>query len=538
MLTELRVAGLGVVEDVRVFPGPGLCALTGETGAGKTLLIDAIVLLLGGTADPQSVRPGATEAVVEGRFCDAEKREVVLTRVVPVTGRSRAYVDGKMASVQQLAEIGRTLVDLHGQHADQSLLGAPTQRRYLDRFGQISTDELATARRAVRDLTAGLNALGGDSRSRARELDLLKHQLSEIESARIAGPDEDETLRQEEERLASAGQLREAAQAVWFGLSSDEGLLDALGRLTSALAGLEPLASLRDRLLEAQGALADIARAARHEAESIPDDPERLEQVRERRQVLAALRRKYGETLAEVLAFGGEVAERIGELEDHDRRAATLEARLAQATEALRGAEERLWARRQAAAPLLSAAVESKLHELALPAARFVVEVSPPQEPGGGGGSVTWALAANPGEPALPLTKVASGGELARTMLAARLAVWEASRGVEGPSTLVFDEVDAGIGGEAALAVGRALAELGAAHQVLVVTHLPQVAAFASSHLVARKHLRAGRAVTSVCAVEGDERLVELSRMLSGSPASHTARRHAEELLERARLDH
>lgn len=531
MLAELRVTNLGVIEDAHIVLGPGLTALTGETGAGKTLLVDAIVLLLGGPADAQLVRPGAAEAVVEGRFLVGDA-ETILSRVVPASGRSRAYLDGRMVAAAQLAEVGSRLVDVHGQNAHQSLLSPAAQRAALDRAGGLSDAEVLEWRRKLRDIKAAQEGLGGDSRTLARELDLLRYQLRELEAARLSDPDEDDALIDEEERLADASGLREVAGLACEGLAGEDGVIDRLGTLVAVLGGRPAVGGLQERLRAAEADLADIAGEARSFAEGIEDDPARLAAVSARRQTLADLRRKYGETLAAVMAFREEVRERVSEIESHDSRAAALDRDADEAGAALAGAEERLWAARRDAAPRLGAMVEANLQDLAMPRARFEVEV----EDRPGSDSVTWLLGANPGEPVLPLTKVASGGELSRTMLAARLAVGPAATDLD-PATLIFDEVDAGIGGEAAAAVGRALAALAPEHQVLVVTHLPQVAAFADHQLAVTKQEIGGRTVAAVSGVDGSDRVIELSRMLSGRPDSETARRHAEELLAQAGND-
>ena len=539
MLTELRVSNVGVIEDVIIVLGSGMTALTGETGAGKTLLVDAITLLLGGSADPTLVRPGEPEALVEGRFATPSGEEIILTRVVPTGGRSRAYVDGRMASASQLAEVGTQLVDMHGQHGHQALLTASAQRAMLDRFGGITTDYVADARRALRELEAARGALGGDARARAREMDLLRFQIEELDAAGLDSADEDDRLKDEEETLGAATALRDSAEQVHAALSSEEGIRDRVSSLIPLVQSGKSLASLHDRLAATAVELADIAQEARLAADSLEDDPERLAWISARRQVLSDLRRKYGDTLDEVIAFRDVARERLAELEDHDRRAAGLDDDIRFASSELAEKERDLWERRKAAAPLFSEEVEKRLRELAMPHARFVVEVGD-QPPGD---SVAWMLGANPGEPVLPLTKVASGGELARTMLAARLAVGTAPPSTVGAgdtdtgtgmATLVFDEVDAGVGGEAAVSVGRALGALATDYQVLVVTHLPQVAAFADQHWVVEKRTEGDRTVASVETVAGKERVVELSRMLSGSPASETARRHAEELLRSA----
>jgi DNA repair protein RecN (Recombination protein N) len=349
MLAELRVTQLGVIEDVTVVLGPGMTALTGETGAGKTLIVDAISLLLGGRADPALVRPGADEAVVEGRFVGSEGvAELVLTRVIPATGRARAYIDGRMASAQQLGELGEQLVDLHGQHAHQSLLRPAAQRAALDAGAGITTDELMEARRKLRALAKAQADIGGDARSRTRELDLLRYQVGELDAAGIDSPSEDDDLRGEEEWLSDASTLRQAAAMVAEGLAGDEGIIDRLGSLVSELSGRPPLRSLHDRLLAGQAELSDVAGGARAAVETFEDDPGRLTEVGARRRLLTDLRRKYGDTLAEVIAFGNQARARIAELEDHDSRAASLDRDRSEAEAELRAAEERLGTARRA----------------------------------------------------------------------------------------------------------------------------------------------------------------------------------------------
>jgi DNA repair protein RecN (Recombination protein N) len=458
---------------------------------------------------------------------------VILTRIVPATGRSRAYADGRMVSAAELAERGRVLVDLHGQHAQQSLLAPVAQRAALDSAAGIKTDEVVRARRSLREIAAAQEALGGDARTRARELDLLRYQLREMEAAGLEDPEEDEALQAEEERLADASGIRGAAYLAWQGLSGEDGVVDRLGSVVETLAGRKPLIGLEDRLRALEAELIDAAAEARTVAEATEDDPARLAAVGARRQILTDLRRKYGETLPVVMDFRDELRGRVDELVSHDSRAAVLELDRERAAKDLDDAETGLWSARRAAAPEFGLAVEARLRELAMPKARFVVDIGPEV----GSEAVIWKLGANPGEPVLPLTKVASGGELARTMLATRLVIGGSRSGATDggdPETLIFDEVDAGIGGEAAVAVGRALAALSDGHQVLVVTHLPQVAAFADHQLVVRKDAIGERTVADVAEVLGPERVIELSRMLSGSPGSETARRHAEELLARA----
>ena len=525
MLVELRVRDLGVIADLTLVLGPGMTALTGETGAGKTLLVEAIELLVGGKADPVLVRPGAAEAIVEGRFVAGDV-ETVVTRTVPAAGagRSRATIDGGMATLAALGETGAALVDLHGQHAHQSLLSPAVQRAALDAFAGVDHGPLHAARRELREIAAALAGLGGDARARARELDLLRFQIAELDAADLRDPDEDESLREEEERLADADAAREAAGAAHDALVADGGAGDGVGAALAALAGRPALAPLSERLVALQAELGDLGTELRSAAESMESDPERLAGLRARRQQLRDLQKKYGDTLAEVMAFAVEARARLGELESYEDRVAELEGRRSGVERAAAEAAAALATTRRKAAPKLASAIEGHLRELALPRASIEVAV----EGEGPADDVSILFAANAGEPRLPLTKVASGGELARTMLAARLVLTDA------PPTLVFDEVDAGIGGSAAVAVGRSLAALAADHQVLVVTHLPQVAAFADAQVAVDKVERSGRTIASASLLDDAGRVVELSRMLSGQPESSTARDHAEELLATA----
>jgi DNA repair protein RecN (Recombination protein N) len=503
MLAELRVADLGVIEELSLVLGPGMTAVTGETGAGKTLVVTAIELLVGGRADATMVRPGAREAVVEGRFVGDDDTEVVLRRVIPAKGRSRAYVDGHLATLAELGERGAALVDLHGQHDHQSLLSPAVQRGALDRFGGIDLEPWRAARKEVAAVEERLAGLGGDERERAREIDLLRFQVDELDAAGLRDPDEDAAL---------------------DALSADGGATDALGLAIAALDGRAPFADLDARLRALAGELADVAAELRGAGESIEDDPQRQQALRERRQLLHDLRRKYGDTLADVMAWRDEAAARLAELEGHDALAAELDEELRRARTALEAAEAHLLASRAAAAPALAESVQAQLPSLALPKARLEVEVRGPA-----GKEVALLFAANPGMPVHPLARVASGGELARAMLALRLVL------TEGPPILVFDEVDAGIGGSAAQAVGRSLAAIADDHQVLVVTHLAQVAAWADAQVVVDKQVQGDTTVTSVAEVGGDDRVVELARMLSGAPGSSTARDHARELLSDSR---
>ncbi len=533
MLTELHIENLGVIDRVELTLGAGLTAVTGETGAGKTMLVEAIELLVGGRADASIVRHGAAEARIDGRFVTAAGDERVLTRVIPADGRSRAYVDGRLATVASLAEIAADIVDLHGQHAHQSLLSTATQRAALDEFGGIDLGPLRTARAQLTEIDAELAALGGDERARAREIDLLRFQVDELEAAAVSDPDEDLALDEEETLLADAAAHREAAAAAVMALGDDGGARDTVSNALGALGGRKPFNDQAARLRELLAELDDVVADVRAHGETIEEAPERLAEIRERRQTLKNLRRKYGDDLSAVMAFHAEADDRLRELEEFDERAAALDHDRQEALAAERTAAEAVGHQRRGAGPHLAGAVEAELRRLAMPHASVAVEVGEHLDDHPGD-RVQFLLAANPGSPLLPLTRVASGGELARAMLALRLVLSSAivndSTVPDTGRTLVFDEVDAGIGGSAAQAIGNALGELARHHQVLVVTHLAQVAAAASTQISVVKSVADGNTFASAQPIDGDDRVAEVARMLSGS-TSESALDHARELL-------
>ena len=519
MLSELHIENLGVIEKLEVVLNNGLTALTGETGAGKTMLVEAISLLVGGRADATIVRPGTQEARIEGRFIEGDT-EIVLTRVIPLDGRSRAYVNGRLATVTNLAEQGAALVDLHGQHAHQSLLGMAAQRSALDQFASVDLTDLRNARATLTEIDANLAAMGGDERARAREIDLLAFQVEEISNAGLTDPNEDQILERDEDLLADSVAHREALWQAVAALTEDDGAQDGIGQAVASLGHRDALVELSTRLRTLQQELDDVVADLRTKAESTEENPQRLEEIRKRRHLLVDLRRKYGESLADVIAYGSEVAERLAELQGFEARAALLDSQRSQALEELAKAEKIVGAKRREAAPRLAAAVESHLKSLAMVNASLAINVG--EDPGD---EVSVLLSANPGSPLLPLTKVASGGELARTMLALRLVLTQA------PGTLVFDEVDAGIGGTAAVAVAAALADLGHRHQVLVVTHLAQVAAAATTQVNVTKTVRDKQTFAEASILSGENRVAEIARMLSGGVAEGSANEHARDLL-------
>jgi DNA repair protein RecN (Recombination protein N) len=527
MLHELHIESMGVIDALDLVLTPGLTAFTGETGAGKTMLVEAINLLVGGRADPTVVRTGAAEARVEGRFVVGDE-EYIVSRVIPVDGRSRAYVNGRLATAATLAELGERTVDLHGQHAHQSLLSTAAQRDALDRFCSTDLDPLRAARARLTEIDAALAALGGDHRSRAREVDLLRFQVGELAAAAITGDDEDERLTIEEDALADAAAHREAGQLALIALidgpvdTGSRAAADSLGEAIRVVGGRAPFDEFTSRLHGLVADLTDLGRDMRELTERLEEDPQRLAEIRERRQLLRDMRRKYGDSLADVIAFRAEAEQRLAELESYEQRVAALEHERAIAVGAERDAAQLVADVRRGGAAKLAAAVRKVVRSLAMPHAEVEITVGD-EAPGD---DVTFLIAANPGLALLPLSRVASGGELARTMLALRLVLTEA------PETLVFDEVDAGIGGSAATAVAESLARLGRRHQVMCVTHLAQVAALADTQIMVSKSVVKHVTTATARNVDGAERVDEIARMLSGDQAGESARLHAAELLD------
>ena len=526
MLGELHIENLGVIEEASIVLKDGLTALTGETGAGKTMIVEAINLLVGQRADTDMIRPGADELRVEGRFVLPDGSERVLCRVVPRDGRSRAYVDGRLATIGNLSEFGSELVDLHGQHEHQSLLGVAAQRVALDSFAETDLEPLRTARAAVTEIDAALATMGGDERARAREIDLLRFQVEEISRAALDDPDEDAELERQIDLLQDAESHREALSAAIAALADDDGALDRLGSAAAVLGRGDAMRQHVERIRELQSLIGDAADDMRRVLDGVEQDPGRLSKLVERRQTLFDLRRKYGDTVAAVIVYGAETSARLQELESWEERAGSLDRRRADALVVLDREARKVRTRREAAAPRLAKAVEKHLARLALAGARVEIAVGGIRADDVAGDDVRFLFAANPGSELAPLAKVASGGELARAMLALRLVLTQA------PGTLVFDEVDAGIGGDAAVAVADALADLGERHQVLVVTHLAQVAASAAHHVLVEKEVRKGITFASARVLDESERPDEIARLLSGSLAVESGVEHARNMLK------
>ena len=567
MLGELRIENLGVIAHARVALGPGLTVLTGETGAGKTMVLTGLDLLLGGKADPGTVRSGQERAAVEGRIgvrpgSPAHERaeeagaefdddgSLVVLRTVAAEGRSRAHLGGRSVPQSVLADLADDLVTGHGQ-ADQSRLRSPArQREALDAFAGPEHGAVLSEYRAAWVEQARLETEIGDltarAAERAREADLLRAGLGEVErTAPRAG--EDRELAAEAERLGHVQDLRAAASETHDALAGDaEGVeevaatfaVDRARRTLDRVADLDPtLAGFASRLAEVGYLVADVAAELAGYLQDLDADPRRLEAVQQRRAVLGHLTRSYGETIDDVLAWSQSAGLRLLELDGGGDRLGALTARHEELTASLAGLAATLTAGRRRAAGSLAVAVTAELAGLAMAGARLSVDIAPSGEPGPWGNeAVEMLLVAHAGAPARPLGKGASGGELSRVMLAIEVALATAPEsGARRPPTFVFDEVDAGVGGKAAIEVGRRLALLARGAQVIVVTHLAQVAAFADTHLVVTKSTAAGLDVVTdsdVRSVAGADRVRELARMLSGQEESAAARTHAAELLE------
>ena len=548
MIVELRVRDLATIADVTLKLGPGLTALTGETGAGKSLLADALALLLGARADSGAVRPGARRAVVEGAFealpaaarsrlsghgLDAEEDRLVIRREVSAEGRSRAWVNGSPTTAAVVAELGECLLDIHGQHDTVSLLRADAQRDILDAWSGALGERRAVAEAwaalgALREEEARLSARRDEVRRRA---DYLRHVVQEIDAARpVVG--EDETLAAEGRRLGQVETLREHARHLVDALDGGEGdaisALGAAGRALGALERLEPEAAGWRALLDgAWTNLTELARSAEGYASGLEADPSRLAEVERRRDILGRLMQKHGASIEAVLEARRQAGEELDLLDTADVDLRALGARRHAAEAALVAAAAALSATRREGAGRLARAVTRVLPGLGLVGATFEVECEPQAEvTAAGAEAVSFVARLNQGMEPRPIARTASGGELSRLMLALRVVLAQQ----DDLPTVVFDEVDQGIGGEVGAQVADALARVGARRQVLVVTHLPQIAARADRHVVVSKQARAGLATSDVAEALGEDRIIELARML-GDGESATARRHAQELL-------
>ena len=557
MLEEIRIAQLGVIDSSVLELGPGLTVITGETGAGKTMVVTALGLLLGARADSGAVRTGARAARVEGvvdasllsGFAEAvdkaggeiEDGRVVLARNLSAEGRSRAFVGGASVPVTKLAEVTEVLVAVHGQSDQHRLLQPRAQRDALDRFGG---GPLAALLATYTDLYQRLRAtereldeVSTSARERAREADLLRFGLGEVEAV---GPttNEDVELAAEESRLGFADALRTAAETAREALSGEDGSADALSSTSAARTLLDGVrehdaeaGDLADRLAEITYLLSDVAADVASYASRLETDPTRLAAVSERRAALSALTRKYGDTIDDVLAWAQVSAARLLDLDGTDERIESLRAEQEQLSAALGDSAGALSTARTEAAARLAAQVTGELAQLAMPDASFDIAVTRAGFTSSGADDIEFLLAANLGSGPRPLHKGASGGELSRVMLALEVAL----AGTSPVPTFVFDEVDAGVGGAAAVEVGRRLAELARSAQVLVVTHVPQVAAYADRHVLVEKSDDGSVTSSGLSVLDDESRERELSRMLAGLSDSDTALAHARELLTVAR---
>jgi DNA repair protein RecN (Recombination protein N) len=577
VLEEMRIRGLGVITDAVLEFGPGLTVLTGETGAGKTMVVTGLSLLLGGRSDPGAVRSGATSAVVEGRVlvdpgsalakaigetgADLDGDELLLARTISSAGRSRAHVGGRAVPVGVLAELAAELVTVHGQSDQLRLLQPTRQRETLDRFAghqELLTDHRDRYRQ-LREVQERLDDVAAHVRERAQEADLLRLGLTEIGEV-DPQPGEDQALREEDARLAHADALRTAAETAHAALRGDDGV-DPVGnggdlaslvstgqRSLEAVREHDPaLGDLGRRLGEIGYLVQDVAGELASYAASVESDPIRLATVQERRAALGVLTRKYGADADQVLAWARAAAGRLTELDDDDTRIDRLTAERDALREQVGAAAARLSASRAEAGGRLAERVSAELAQLAMPNARLSVALSQRESQDGlevpmadgrrrlavgphGVDEVELLLVPHAGASPRPIAKGASGGELSRVMLGLEVVL----AGVDPVPTFVFDEVDAGVGGRAAAEIGRRLAALAGTAQVLVVTHLPQVAAYADRHLIVVKSDDGQITESGVRAVDDDARVAELARMLAGQEDSDTARSHARELRESA----
>jgi len=561
MLLELRAENYAVIDHAVAVFGPGLNLLTGETGAGKSILIDALALLLGGKGSGDVVRYGADKAVLgcvfettpgaeeilEANGIDPEGDEILLRREIAASGKGRVWVNNQPATVAVLRLLAPELALVHAQSETLIAFDSVQQRLLLDRFGDISSDDVAAAYRHWRALDAQIAELQSVEQDRLRLIDLWSFQAKEIDSAAITDAEEDARLETEKRVLANSERLFGAATAAQELLYEAEVSAETL--LGGALKQVEDLARFDDQFHEtvqqlaaAKASVEDAAATLRNFAGKVTASPERLGEIEDRLAALDRLKRKYGDTLAGVLAFGQDAAEKLADLENRDARLAELEKESTIAAAKYIVQARKLSAARAAAAKKLATVAERQINELAMQA-RFEVMVTPREDVDAwtpfGWDRVECRIATNPGEPLKALTEIASGGEMSRVMLALKVSVEvgaadAARRGLKTalPRTLVFDEIDIGIGGRAAEAVGQKLKTLSGAQQLICITHLPQIAAFADQHFLIEKAERGGRIHTGVRLMEPAERIEEIARMLSGANLTETSRRHAEQMLK------
>ena len=553
MLTELRIRNFAIIESLSLPLARGFNVLSGETGAGKSIIVGALGLLLGERASTDLIRTGADRATVEGVFdiadrpeiatlldergIDADEPLVVLKREIAAAGRARAWINCSAVSAAILAEVGRLLVDLHGQHEAQTLLEGEAQRRILDAFAGSLTEaeavrdayhSLADIRRDITDLTRRR----ADAEKRA---DYLRHVVQEIEGAKLTDQ-EDVRLEEEARRLENAEELRELSSGIVDCIEGeDESALHRLAtveRLLSTIQRVDPtLARLQELYDTAYYNLEALAREITEYEASVELDPERLEEVRRRRDLLFRLTKKYGPTLGDVVAAGRDARQELDLVDSAALDLHTLEERERAAAAALNERAAALTLLRKQASDRLARAVDEVLPDLGMPDGRFHATLIPLRDIGPEGAeAVEFRVALNVGHEERPLARVASGGELSRVMLALKTILARLDR----VPTLIFDEVDAGIGGRVGLQVGETMRRVASYHQVFAITHLPQIAARAHHHILVSKGARGGVTTADVAVLEDDARVTELARMLGGDPESDVSRAHARELLETA----
>ena len=518
-LTDLEVTGLGPIDQVRLELEGGLIAITGETGAGKTLLVDALTLALG-LGETRALRNSNT---VVSLVLDVNGREVNVRREVSEAGRLRSILNGKLSSVDEIRSFFQELIVLHGQHDSLSLVTRSAVLEWLDRFGRIDTFELDLTRRELADVRAAVADLGGSESERARERDLLTYQISEIAAADIVRADELDVVLEELTDLTSRRDSAVTSMGVAAALDGDgdRSLLDEVAQVLKTLEERGSVGEVRRQLVQHLDALRGSVHDLRDLASFDDDDGQRLERLEQRASQLRDLLRKYGGSLEAVIAFRQEVEARLIALSDGESELARLTTEIARLEGSLATLEEKALADRRAAADSLSEAVTAQLDRVALPNALVSVDVLGPD-----GSDVEILFTPNPGRPGGPLKEVGSGGELSRLLLALSLV------SLEPEVVVVFDEVDAGVGGEAAQKLAEALADLARAHQVIVVTHMATIAAAAAQHFVVEKVLRGGIAETRVREVAGEQRVKEVGRMLTGRADDEETRRVARRLIE------
>jgi DNA repair protein RecN (Recombination protein N) len=557
VLLELRVENYAVIDSLAVEFAPGLNLLTGETGAGKSILIDALALLLGDKASTEMVRHGAEKTVVSGVFeadesalkpmleengleVAPEDSHIIVKREIAATGKGRVFVNNQPATVALLRQLAPVLASIHAQNENILAFDGPARLVLLDIYAGNHLDELSVKHRAWASIKERMAELERDEQDRLRMVDLWSFQKKEIESAQLQ-PGEDQKLQTEKRVLANAEKLYAAAMAAYDSLYDAEA--SVITNLGVARKHLEELARFDPKfqealtsLLTARAAVEDVSATVRDYAEAIDASPERLAEVEDRLALLDRLKRKYGATVDDVIAYGDDVTRKLNELENREETVAGLKKQLAASAEAYLSAARAVSKRRYTSAKELQKSVEAEINQLAMKA-QFRIEVFGSDDPENwsstGFDSVAYLITTNPGEPLKPVEQIASGGELSRVMLALKATIEAGKKAKVGVQrTLVFDEIDSGIGGRAAEAVGKKLKSLARSNQVLCITHLPQIASFADHHYVIEKREAAGRTKTSVRLLKPEERTEEIARMLSGAKLTETSRQHAEQLLK------